>query len=133
MFAALRVTSHVSTETDSKILGLYKTKDEAIDRVKESVIESLIWIKDNKTDKWYDENPEWKDQINEIIGSGNKNCEISATYRTDEYSFTYSGEDPERPSMQFVKETSSIISAGSYTENEEHWMIQELEIPPWLV
>lgn len=132
MYAALHVTSNVDIGIHSEILGLYKTKNEAIGRVRQSVLESLIWMKDSRSDKWYDENPEWNDQINEIIGSENTNSEISATYHTDKYSFMYSGEDPECPSMQFAKETMSLIS-GSYTENEEHWMIQALEIPAWLI
>lgn len=132
MYAALHVTSHADIGVHSEILGLYKTKNEAIDRVRQSVLESLSWMKDSRSDKWYDENPEWKDQINEIIGSENKNSEIFATYHTDEYSFMYSGEDSECPSMQLAKETMSLIS-GSYTENEEHWMIQALQIPAWLI
>jgi hypothetical protein len=133
MYAALHVTSHVSTETDSKILGLYKTKNEAINRVRESVLESLIRMKDDLSDKWYDENPEWKDQINGMICSDNKNFEIFATYYTSKYSFIYNGEDPKRPSICLYKTPMMRLISGGYTESEEHWMIQELEIPAWLV
>jgi hypothetical protein len=124
MYAALHGSLFQSErEITPTILAIYKSNDDAISRIRQSVLESLdfwreYWFID-KT-KWDEQNPGWKNSIDEIAANLIRDIVIHGSVGGECVSFHYNYDGNESASM--------AAYVPRHSDNIETWRIQTITL-----